>query len=156
MSQAIACAAANVTLISPFVGRILDWYKRESGREYGAWEDPGVVFVKEVFNYYKSNNCKTIIMGASFRNIDEILQLAGCDKLTISPALMSELEKSNKGISNPLDQKNINDSKEITLNESEFRYKLNENAMATEKLAEGIRTFCKDQEKLESILKSYK
>ena len=150
-AQAQACAEANVYLISPFVGRILDWFKKDSGVEqYAPEEDPGVISVTEIFNYYKQHDYKTVVMGASFRNIDEIRQLAGCDCLTISPNLLDELEQSNE----PLEQKlfGVNPeagiSKEV-LNEAQFRWAMNENPMATEKLAEGIRNFAIDQGKLE-------
>lgn len=150
-AQAQACAEAGVYLISPFVGRILDWYKKDTGIEqYAPAEDPGVISVTEIFNYYKEHGYKTVVMGASFRNIDEIRQLAGCDCLTISPNLLDELKQNNE----PLEQKLFGDSpkpsidKEV-LNEVQFRWAMNENPMATEKLAEGIRNFAIDQGKLE-------
>lgn len=155
MPQAIECAKAQATLISPFVGRILDWYKKAEGKEsYISSEDPGVVSVTEIYNYYKKMGFKTQIMGASFRNIDEILELAGCDLLTISPNLLEQLSSSQGSVIKKLDSakaKALNIQK-IELNESSFRWLLNENAMATEKLAEGIRTFAKDIVKLEKIL----
>ena len=145
-SQAQACAEAGVYLISPFVGRILDWFKKDTGKsEYAANEDPGVVSVTSIYNFYKSKGYKTVVMGASFRNIDEIRQLAGCDRLTISPGLLDELEKSNEN----LEQKLFSETK---LSESSYRWAMNEDAMATEKLAEGIRNFTIDQIKLEKQL----
>lgn len=151
-AQAQACAEAGVYLISPFVGRILDWFKKDSGVEqYAPEDDPGVISVTEIFNYYKQHGYKTVVMGASFRNIDEIRQLAGCDCLTISPNLLDELEQNNE----PLAQKLFGDNPETgidkeVLNEVEFRWAMNENSMATEKLAEGIHNFAIDQGKLEA------
>ncbi len=151
--QARACAEAGVFLISPFVGRILDWYKASTGKtHYAGSEDPGVISVTEIYNYYKSYGYKTVVMGASFRNIDEILCLAGCDRLTISPQLLEELS-NNEGEIKPYlvdsgKAKNIGDK----LSESQFRWAMNQNAMATEKLAEGIRNFAADQVKLETLL----
>ena len=152
-AQAQACAEAGVYLISPFVGRILDWFKKDTGKsEYAADEDPGVVSVTSIYNFYKSKGYKTVVMGASFRNIDEIRQLAGCDRLTISPGLLDELEKSNEN----LEQKLFNQQPELAsderLSESSYRWAMNEDAMATEKLAEGIRNFTIDQIKLEKQL----
>jgi len=153
--QAIACAEAGVQLISPFVGRILDWYKKDRGvDQFAAPEDPGVLSVTEIFNYYKKFDYKTEIMGASFRNTGEIVELAGCDLLTISPNLLAELEASNepikqKLISSEAKQKSI---EKIELDEKSFRWLLNENAMATEKLAEGIRKFSADLVKLEKFI----
>jgi transaldolase len=152
-AQAQACAEAGIYLISPFVGRILDWFKKDSGKsEYAADEDPGVVSVTSIYNFYKSKGYKTVVMGASFRNIDEIRQLAGCDRLTISPGLLDELEKSNEN----LEQKLFSQQPELTndpkLSESSYRWAMNEDAMATEKLAEGIRNFTLDQIKLEKQL----
>lgn len=152
-AQAQACAEAGVFLISPFVGRILDWFKKDSGKsEYAADEDPGVVSVTSIYNFYKSKGYKTVVMGASFRNIDEIRQLAGCDRLTISPGLLDELEKSN----DILEQKLFSQQPELAsgakLSESSYRWAMNEDAMATEKLAEGIRNFTIDQIKLEKQL----
>jgi transaldolase len=153
--QAIACAEAKVTLISPFVGRILDWYKKSEKREsYPPAEDPGVISVKEIYNYYKKFNYPTQIMGASFRNIDEILELAGCDLLTISPKLLEELHKAEGPVPRKLapavaQKESIT---KISIDEKSFRYMLCENAMATEKLAEGIRTFSKDIIRLETLI----
>lgn len=154
-AQAQACAEANVFLISPFVGRILDWYKKSTGKEsYPAAQDPGVVSVSEIFDYFKKFDYKTIVMGASFRNKDEILQLAGCDRLTISPNLLEELEQSNDHVEQKLIAKVTDAQRPAPLTESEFRWMMNEDAMATEKLAEGIRGFTADQLKLESKLAS--
>jgi transaldolase len=157
-AQAVACAEAGVQLISPFVGRILDWHLAHSGRNsYEASEDPGVLSVTRIFNYYKQNDYRTIVMGASFRNIGEIEQLAGCDRLTISPQLLQELEADNGDLPRRLDAASTgaviapqHDS------ESTFRYALNSDAMASEKLAEGIRKFAEDQETLEQQLASAK
>lgn len=153
-AQAAACAEAGITLISPFVGRILDWYKADSGIEhYPAAEDPGVISVSNIYRYYKKNNYQTIVMGASFRNIGEIEQLAGCDRLTISPALMAELEADNGVLERKLSPNDAeNTSAFETFDEKEFRWSMNENAMATEKLAQGIRAFTVDQIKLEKLL----
>ncbi|MBA6354481.1 MULTISPECIES: transaldolase [unclassified Colwellia] len=152
-AQAQACAESGVYLISPFVGRILDWYKKDSGKsEYAADEDPGVISVTSIYNYYKGKGYKTVVMGASFRNIDEIRQLAGCDRLTISPNLLDELSKCN----DPLEQKLFSEQPKLAvqekLSESSYRWAMNEDAMATEKLAEGIRNFTLDQIKLEKQL----
>ena len=152
-AQAQACAEAGVYLISPFVGRILDWYKKAEGRDYTASEDPGVVSVSRIYNYYKQHGYKTVVMGASFRNTGEITELAGCDCLTIGPALLDQLAASNE----PLEQKLFADApksneEKVVLNETGFRWAMNEDAMATEKLAEGIRNFAKDQRKLEKLV----
>ncbi|WP_298941452.1 transaldolase [uncultured Psychromonas sp.] len=152
-AQAQACAEANVYLISPFVGRILDWYKKETGKNfYPADEDPGVVSVTNIYDYYKQQGYKTVVMGASFRSVEEVLALAGCDRLTISPDLMAALESSNKPIQQKLIDKNASKHEVKPLTESEFRWLLNEDAMATEKLAEGIRNFTLDQIKLDKQL----
>lgn len=160
MPQAIACAEAKATLISPFVGRILDWYKKSTGKaSYPPAEDPGVVSVTEIYNYFKKFDYKTQIMGASFRNVDEIIELAGCDLLTISPNLLEELSKSDKPITRKLDpaKSKAMQIKKIPLDEKTFRLMLNDNAMATEKLSEGIRKFAEDAIKLEkTIAESYK
>lgn len=153
-AQAAACADAGVTLISPFVGRILDWHLKASGRDqYPAAEDPGVVSVTRIFNYYKQKGYRTIVMGASFRNISEIEQLAGCDRLTISPQLLQELANDNGPLVRKLDPANTG-SPISPQHDSEaaFRYALNQDAMATEKLAEGIRKFAEDQFTLEQTL----
>jgi len=156
MPQAIAGAEAKVTLISPFVGRILDWYKKNEGKEsYPPDEDPGVKSVREIYAYYKKFDYKTVIMGASFRNKDQIIALAGCDLLTISPELLEELKDSSDQVVKKLDVESAKKSslEKKELNESEFRYQLNENAMATEKLSEGIRKFAADVIKLENVIK---
>ena len=157
LPQAIACAEAHATLISPFVGRILDWFKKSAGVEsYPPAEDPGVKSVTAIYNYYKKFGYKTQIMGASFRNKDEITELAGCDLLTISPHLLEELKNSTQPLSRKLNAdaaKSIPLHK-ISMDEKTFRYMLNEDAMATEKLAEGIRNFAKDIVKLEKALQS--
>lgn len=150
--QAIACADAKVTLISPFVGRISDWYKqKEKIDSYAADNDPGVKSVVQIYNYYKKYGYKTEIMGASFRNIDQILALSGCDLLTISPSLLQSLTESTQEFTQKLDPLSAQKIPlpKITLDEPTFRWKLNENAMATEKLAEGIRTFAADSKKLQ-------
>jgi len=152
MAQARACADAGVFLISPFVGRILDWYKAETGREYPAEEDPGVLSVQEIYRYYKNHGYATEVMGASFRNTGEILQLAGCDRLTISPALMQELDASGDAVERMLLDDGTRHECEALLGEADFRWQLNGDAMATEKLAEGIRTFAADQCRLEALL----
>ncbi|WP_226702089.1 transaldolase [Microbulbifer elongatus] len=152
--QAVACAEAGVTLISPFVGRILDWYKASTGRDdYTAEDDPGVLSVASIYEYYKSREYPTIVMGASFRNTGEIEALAGCDKLTISPQLLQELQDDNGTLADGL-QSDIASQPRPTsaMQEPAFRYQLNADAMATEKLAEGIRNFVADQVKLEELL----
>ena len=153
-SQAAACADAGAFLISPFVGRILDWYKANSGQtEYEAHEDPGVLSVTRIFNFYKQHNYNTVVMGASFRNTGEIEQLAGCDRLTISPQLLEQLAGDNGSLKQQLDASNTGAAIEIPDNsEQAFRWGMNEDAMATEKLAEGIRNFTVDQIKLEQLL----
>lgn len=155
MPQAIACAEAKATLISPFVGRILDWYKKSTGTtSYPPEKDPGVVSVTEIYNYFKKFDYKTQIMGASFRNADEIIELAGCDLLTISPSLLEELSKSQGAISRKLDPAKSKGMsiERIPLDEKKFRLMLNDNAMATEKLSEGIRKFAEDAAKLEATI----
>ncbi|KAL7663218.1 Transaldolase [[Candida] zeylanoides] len=146
--QAVACAEAHVTLISPFVGRILDWYKKSTGKEYDQESDPGVVSVRRIFNYYKKFGYDTIVMGASFRNVGEIKALAGCDFLTIAPKLLEELYNSQDDVPKVLDAANAKSVQEEKVSyvddERSFRFLLNEDAMATEKLAEGIRNFAKD------------
>ena len=153
--QAIACAEAGVKLVSPFVGRILDWYKKNFPGEYDSSNDPGVKFVTNVFNYYKHFGYGTEIMGASFRNTDEIVALAGCDLLTISPSLLEELDKKNGKLVQSLSNSSASEAKlkKVSYDENLFRFELNEDAMATEKLSEGIRTFVKDIRKLEEILR---
>lgn len=156
IAQAIACAEAGCTLISPFVGRIMDWHKKSDGVDgYKPAEDPGVKSVTAIYNYYKKHGFNTIVMGASFRNKDEILELAGCDRLTISPQLLDELSNSTETIEQKLDASKsatMNIDK-IDMNEKAFRWMMNEDAMATEKLAEGIRNFAADIVKLENIVK---
>jgi transaldolase len=155
LPQAVACADVKATLISPFVGRILDWFKKTEGKSsYPAPEDPGVQSVQQIYAYYKKFGYRTQIMGASFRNKEEILELVGCDLLTISPQLLEELKQSQTPIQCKLDPESVKQSsvKQMHLDEKTFRYLVNENAMATEKLAEGIRNFAKDIEKLEQLL----
>jgi transaldolase len=154
-AQAIACAEAGVQLISPFVGRILDWYKKSTGRnDYAAAEDPGVVSVTQIYNYYKKYGYKTEVMGASFRNVGEILELAGSDLLTISPTLLEEMQKTPGNVSRKLSPENAAACtlQKIQLTEKSFRWMHNEDAMATEKLSEGIRLFAADTVKLEKWL----
>lgn len=155
LPQAIGCADAKATLISPFVGRILDWYKKNENKEsYPPAEDPGVISVKQIYDYYKKLGIKTQIMGASFRNTDEILELAGCDLLTIAPKLLEELQKAEGSVPRKLDTETAKKSaaNKIELDEKTFRFMLNDNAMATDKLAEGIRNFSKDIVKLEKLI----
>ncbi len=152
-AQAVAAAEAGAYLISPFVGRILDWYKKSTGKStYLKDEDPGVLSVTKIYNYYKSCGYKTVVMGASFRNIEEIEELAGCDRLTISPDLLEKLANDNGKLELKLSTSNNSSMDKIHLSESEFRWQLNEDAMATEKLAEGIRKFAEDQVALEQLL----
>lgn len=153
-AQAVACAQSDVFLISPFVGRILDWYKKAEGVvSYAPLEDPGVKSVTRIYNYYKTHGYKTVVMGASFRNAGEIEALSGCDKLTISPALLEELQKDNGIIKQQLNPSTQSeDSKWADLTESKFRWEMNQDPMATEKLAEGIRNFAIDQGKLEALI----
>lgn len=150
LPQAVACAEAGVKLISPFVGRILDWHKKSAGREFAPAEDPGVLSVKEIYAYYKKFGHPTEVMGASFRNVGEIQELAGCDLLTISPPLLGELQKSAAPLPRKLSPETARDSQieRLPLDEKKFRWLLNENAMATEKTAEGIRLFHADAQKL--------
>jgi transaldolase len=155
MAQAVGAAEVNATLISPFVGRILDWFKKSTGRsEYPGDEDPGVQSVTQIYNYYKRYGYKTQIMGASFRNTEEILELAGCDLLTIAPKLLDELASEAGSVVRKLDPENANKCtlEKININEHLFRWMLNEDQMATEKLSEGIRNFAKDTVKLEEYL----
>ncbi|MDT4793523.1 Transaldolase [compost metagenome] len=149
-AQAAACADAGVFLISPFVGRIYDWYKKANNRDYVGAEDPGVQSVSRIYRYYKANGYKTVVMGASFRNLGQIEQLAGCDRLTISPDLLHQLADDQGELPRNL-QPGEGEARQV-LDESAFRWQLNEDAMATEKLAEGIRLFARDQEKLEALL----
>lgn len=152
-AQARACAEAGVYLISPFVGRILDWYKANTDKkEYAPAEDPGVISVTKIYNYYKEYSYKTVVMGASFRNVGEIIELAGCDRLTIAPALLKELQENSTALVRKLDYKGEVKAKPQPLTEAEFYWQHNSDAMAVEKLAEGIRKFAVDQEKLEAML----
>lgn len=159
LTQAVACANAGAQLISPFVGRITDWHKKALGsgwtdETHGGVNDPGVVSVKNIYNYYKNFNIKTEVMGASFRNIGQIIHLAGCDLLTISPELLAELQANQHPLTVALSAENAKtlSIQKIDASEKSFRYQLNQDAMATEKLSEGIRLFCADIEKLETIL----
>ena len=155
LTQAVACAEAGAFLISPFVGRILDWFKANSSKDYDATNDPGVESVEKIYNYFKKYNYNTIVMAASFRNKEEIINLAGCDKLTISPSLLEELNKSEGDLDQKLSQ-NLSsqiDIDRINVNESSFRWHLNENQMASFKLAEGIRLFNKDLLKLKETIR---
>ncbi|ARD45920.1 transaldolase [Colwellia sp. PAMC 21821] len=155
MAQAVACAEANVTLISPFVGRILDWYKAKEGKEFIGADDPGVVSVTRIYEYYKAHDYNTVVMGASFRNTSEIIELAGCDLLTISPALLTQLQQTEGCLETKLDATKIRSQSRdaiTALTESSFAWQHNEDAMATEKLSEGIRNFAKDQAILEEMV----
>ncbi len=154
LAQAVACAEAGARLISPFVGRILDWYKAKEKRDFAPAEDPGVESVREIYAYYKKFGYQTEVMGASFRNKGEILELAGCDLLTISPPLLAELQSSADPVERKLDPGNAakKDIPRLELDEKKFRWQLNENAMATEKTAEGIRLFNADAMKLEQFI----
>ena len=152
--QAIACAEAGVTLISPFVGRILDWYKKDTGKDYEGADDPGVKSVTSIYNYYKKFDYKTVVMGASFRNIGEIKELAGCDLLTISPQLLGELDSTEADLPRKLDpsaSKNM-DIEKITIDHDTFVKMHADDQMATDKLAEGIKGFSEALEKLENLL----
>lgn len=150
--QAQACADAGVYLISPFVGRILDWYKAATGQDYTAETDPGVLSVQRIYRYYKAHGYQTIVMGASFRNTGEIEALAGCDRLTISPALLEQLENDEGELPRQLSPEMASDDSRGVLQESAFRWHLNEDAMATEKLSEGIRKFHADYLSLKQLL----
>ena len=152
-AQARACAEAGVYLISPFVGRILDWYKANSDKkEYAPAEDPGVISVTKIYNYYREYGYNTVVMGASFRNVGEITELAGCDRLTIAPALLKELQENSTALVRKLEYKGEVKAKPQPLTEAEFYWQHNSDAMAVEKLADGIRKFAVDQEKLETML----
>jgi len=155
-AQAVACAEAGVTLISPFVGRILDFWKKEKGTDYKGAEDPGVVSVTQIYNYYKKYDHKTIVMGASFRNKDEILELAGCDFLTIAPKLLQELAHSAEPIHRKLEPTKAKsmDIKKVHMSEKEFRWCHGADPCGTAKLAEGIVKFAEDTEKLEKLLRT--
>ncbi|XP_003386549.1 PREDICTED: transaldolase-like [Amphimedon queenslandica] len=154
--QAVACAEAGVTLISPFVGRIFDWYvKNTDTKTYAPKDDPGVKSVTKIYNYYKKFGYKTIVMGASFRNVGQITELAGCDNLTISPKLLNELQSSTDTVTRKLSVEDAQktEMEKWTLDEAKFRWELNEDQMATEKLSEGIRKFAADTLKLEELIK---
>lgn len=152
-AQAVACADAGVFLISPFVGRIYDWYKKKEGRDYQGAEDPGVQSVSRIYRYYKANGYATVVMGASFRNLGQIEALAGCDRLTISPELLGQLGTEHGELPRLL-APGAEGEPRLVLDESAFRWGMNEDAMATEKLAEGIRQFARDQEALEAQLRA--
>jgi len=154
-AQAVACAEAKVRLISPFVGRILDWYKKSTGKDYAPTEDPGVISVTQIYTYYKKFGHQTEVMGASFRNKGEITELAGCDLLTISPALLAELKASTETLARKLDPAKAAAANltRVSFDEKSFRFALNEDAMATEKTSEGIRVFAADIVKLEQLIK---
>ncbi|MDF2179506.1 transaldolase [Aliiglaciecola sp. CAU 1673] len=155
-AQARACAEAGVYLISPFVGRILDWYKANTDKkDYLPHEDPGVKSVTEIYGYFKEHGYKTVVMGASFRNTGEILELAGCDRLTISPELLEQLAQSSAPLSIKLKDHGASKTPGERIDEKTFRWQMNEDAMATEKLAQGIRGFAADQVKLEQMLKTF-
>ena len=156
LTQAVACAEAGAFLISPFVGRILDWFKSNTSHEYDSSNDPGVESVGKIYNYFKQYNFKTVVMAASFRNKEEIINLAGCDKLTISPALLQDLSETKGDITPKLTALEASNSKldRVNVNESSFRWHLNENQMASFKLGEGIRLFNKDMLKLKDLIKS--
>lgn len=151
-AQARACAEAGVYLISPFVGRIMDWYKAKQGQDFIASEDPGVISVTNIYNYYKAHDYSTIVMGASFRNIDEILELAGCDRLTISPALLAELAAAQGKVTAKLTPITKIQPRPETMTQAMFLWQHNQDPMAVEKLAEGIRNFAADQQKLEQMI----
>ena len=156
LAQAVACAEGGIKLISPFVGRILDWYKKSTGKDYAATEDPGVLSVTQIYNYYKHFGYNTEVMGASFRNKGEITELAGCDLLTISPGLLGELAASTDTLAQKLNADSAKSLKieRLTFDEKAFRWALNEDAMATEKTAEGIRKFGEDIVKLEKLVQA--
>lgn len=151
-AQARACAEANTFLISPFVGRIMDWYKAKESRDFEACEDPGVISVTDIYNYYKQHAYKTIVMGASFRNIGEILELAGCDRLTIAPQLLKELQESEGEVIRKLTSATETKQRPVPMSHADFLWQHNQDAMAVEKLAEGIRNFAIDQNSLEDML----
>jgi transaldolase len=154
LPQAVACADAGAQLISPFVGRIYDWYKKSTGQEYSGADDPGVQSVQRIYNYYRKFGHDTEVMGASFRNTSQIVELAGCDLLTISPELLQKLADGTAPVTRKLspDAARDSDLQKLNLDEKSFRFQLNEDAMATEKLAEGIRQFCADAVKLEGLI----
>lgn len=154
-AQARACAEAGVYLISPFVGRIMDWYKAKEGRTFEAVEDPGVISVTNIFNYYKDHGYKTVVMGASFRNLGEITELAGCDRLTISPALLQDLSECNEPLVAKLLDNGATKAQPQKITQSEFLWEHQQDQMAFDKLAEGIRGFAVDQVKLEDMILGY-
>ncbi|PSV54340.1 transaldolase [Photobacterium sp. GB-3] len=151
-AQARACAEAGVFLISPFVGRIMDWYKAKEGRDFAPQEDPGVISVTNIYNYYKEHGYNTVVMGASFRNTGEILELAGCDRLTISPQLLQELEEAQGEVVEKLKATTDLKDRPAAMTHAEFLWEHNQDPMAVEKLAEGIRNFAIDQGKLEAMI----
>jgi transaldolase len=151
-NQAVACAEAGAFLISPFVGRILDWYKASTGKEYTASDDPGVLSVQRIYRYYKTHGYPTVVMGASFRNVGEIEALAGCDRLTIAPALLEQLAKDEAPLTRQLHPSQPSSDTRISLQETGFRWQLNEDAMATDKLSDGIRKFHADYLSLRKML----
>ncbi|OOE82509.1 transaldolase [Salinivibrio sp. PR6] len=152
-AQARACAEAGAYLISPFVGRIMDWYKAKEGRDFEAAEDPGVKSVTTIYNYYKAHGYDTVVMGASFRNTGEILELAGCDRLTISPQLLQELSDADGDVPVKLKDVGATEQRPARMTHAEFLWEHNQDAMAVEKLAEGIRNFAVDQGKLEDMIR---
>ncbi|WP_027250846.1 transaldolase [Photobacterium halotolerans] len=153
-AQARACAEAGVYLISPFVGRIMDWYKAKEGRDFDAAEDPGVLSVTAIYNYYKALGYNTVVMGASFRNTGEILELAGCDRLTISPQLLQELSEAQGDVVQKLSADVASEERPAPMTHAEFLWDHNQDPMAIEKLAEGIRNFAIDQGKLETMIEA--
>ncbi len=156
MAQAVACAEAGAFLISPFVGRILDWYVKSTGKTYTAEDDPGVASVREIYDYYRHFDYKTIVMGASFRSTGEVEALCGCDRLTVSPALLQQLREQTGEVVRRLDPaaSQAKPIERISLDEKEFRWRLNQDAMATEKLSEGIRSFHHDTDQLRAFLRT--
>lgn len=154
LAQAIACANAGAFLISPFVGRITDWFAKATGQTYSPATDPGVASVHKIYDYYKSNGIKTVVMGASFRNTGQIEALAGCDRLTISPQLLTELQSAPGPLPRALSADNATGVQPIRMTEGDFRWTMNEDAMATEKLAEGIRNFHADTLKLYKVIEA--
>ncbi|WP_354623117.1 transaldolase [Psychromonas sp. MME2] len=151
-AQARACAEAGVFLISPFVGRIMDWYKAKQGHDFAPSEDPGVISVSNIYNYYKEHGYKTVVMGASFRNVGEILELAGCDRLTISPQLLQESQDSEGDVAEKLTANVELKDRPKKMTHAEFLWQHNQDPMAVEKLADGIRNFALDQDKLEAMI----
>lgn len=154
LAQAVACAEGGIQLISPFVGRIYDWFKKDTGQEYSGADDPGVLSVKQIYDYYRKFGFETEVMGASFRNTGQIVELAGCDLLTIGTGLLEELQDSEEPVERKLDPESaaLSDITAITMDEKTFRFLLNEDAMATEKTAEGIRSFSADIRKMEKLI----